>query len=191
MKLTHALIVLLCLSLDGFVVMLKKGASLRELPLRKGITYALIFAGVNCAATALGYLLGIIFQGLLSPQAETLTAILIVFAIGIFFLTRAVHAVHTEERLDKSFNEKNCLRLALRTSPGSVLVGIGCYLLGFPFLPVILMVLGITFFFILAAMYIGYHEGSKLAGCVEIADGCLMVVYSVYLLSVYVLGPKI
>ena len=190
MELSHALIVLLCFSLDGFVVMLKKGASLRELPIRSGLVYSAIFSLVNTGALAAGYLFALLFREFMSRRVEVLTAILIVFALGVFFTTRAIHSHWEEERLDRNFNEMNCLRLALRCAGGTVLIGIGCFLIGLPFLPVLLMTAGITFVFILLALYLGYNLGSPMARTVSILNGILMMLFSFYLLSVYVIGPR-
>ncbi len=189
MKLSHALIVMLCFSLDGFVVMLKKGSSLRELPFRKSLTYSLIFALVNAVSLTGGYILALLFREFLPRRAEILTAILIVFAIGVFFTTRAVHSRFEEERLDRDFNENHCLKLALRCAPGTVLIGIGCFLLGLHLAPAVLMAAAVTFAFILTAQYLGYHLGSVFARAVGIGNGVLMMLYSFYLLSVYAAGP--
>ncbi len=191
MKLSHALIVLLCFSLDGFVVMLRKGASLRELPLRKGAVYALIFALVDGAALTAGFLISLILRGLLSDRVEMVTAILIVFAVGVYIATRAIYDVRHEERLDRNFNEQNCMRLAVRTSIPVLLIGSGCFLLGFPLGPVLIMFMAIIFISILAALYIGYNQGSRFGNAVGILSGCLMMIFSVYLMYVYVLVPRI
>jgi hypothetical protein len=71
-----------------------------------------------------------------------------------------------------------------------VLIGIGCFLIGLPFLPVLLMTAGITFVFILLALYLGYNLGSPMARTVSILNGTLMMLFSFYLLSVYVIGPR-
>jgi hypothetical protein len=47
----------------------------------------------------------------------------------------------------------------------------------------------VTFVFILAAQYLGYHLGSVFARAVGIGNGVLMMLYSFYLLSVYAAGP--
>lgn len=190
MELSHALIVLLCFSMDGFVTMLKKGSSLKELPVRKGLVYSLIFSAVNGAAILAGYLLAQLFRGLLPRRAEIVTAILIVFAIGLFFTTRAIHARWEEERLDRNFNEACCLRLAVRCAPGTVLIGVGCFLMGFPLGAMVLMAMAITFVFILISLYTGYHLGSPLSRMAAVISGSMMMLYSCYLMAVYVIGPR-
>ncbi|MBQ9327110.1 MAG: manganese efflux pump [Solobacterium sp.] len=190
MKLIHVLLLFLSFSLDGFVVMLIKGASLRELTLRKSIIYSLLCAAVSGLSVIVGYLLSVIFRELMIRRTEILTACMIVFALGIYIITRSFFSRKAEEKLDRDFNEINCLRLAVRSSVPTLLIGSGCFLIGISLSIGVITMMSITFICTLAALQVGYHQGPILARVVGISSGALMILFSIYLLNIYVIVPK-
>ncbi|MBR2677763.1 MAG: manganese efflux pump [Solobacterium sp.] len=189
MYLLHALMIFLGLTFSGFVVMMNKGATLGNLTPAKALLFSLITSAVNVLAVLAGYALSIMCKGMLSEKAEIITAYVILFCIGIFLTVRAWHTRNTEEKLDRSFDMKQCFLLALRYSYGIVLVGAGCFLLGIDLMKVIVIVALMTFISVLAALYVGYYFGSGFSRTVGMSGGILMILFTVIRFAEY-LGTR-
>jgi putative Mn2+ efflux pump MntP len=189
MYLLHALMIFLGLTFSGFVVMMNKGATLGNLTPVKALLFSLITSAVNVLAVLAGYAFSVMCKGVLTEKAEIITAYVILFCIGIFLTVRAWHTRNTEEKLDRSFDMKQCFRLALKHSYGVVLVGAGCFLLGFDLMKVIVIVALMTLISVLAALYVGYHFGSGFSRTVGMRGGILMILFTVIRFAEY-LGTR-
>lgn len=179
MQLIHVVMVFLGLTFSGFVVIMNKGATLEKLSAGKAAGYALICTAVNSLALLAGYGISVIFRGLLPAKTEIITAYLILFFIGIFMTVRAYHTRNTEEKADRSFDNRQCFLLAVRFSYGIVLVGAGCFLLGIEFPAALLIVAVLTLINVFVALYVGYYFGPGFSRTVGMSGGILMVVFTV------------
>ena len=92
---------------------------------------------------------------------------------------RAYHTRNTEEKADRSFDNRQCFLLAVRFSYGIVLVGAGCFLLGIEFPAALLIVAVLTLINVFAALYVGYYFGPGFSRTVGMSGGILMVVFTV------------
>ncbi|MBP3868814.1 MAG: manganese efflux pump [Solobacterium sp.] len=185
MQVLHVLMVFLGLTFSGFVVIMNKGATLDHLTAGKAAVYALICTAVNCLALLAGYGISVVCRGLLSTKAEIIFAYLLLFFIGIFLTVRAYHTRNIEEKVDRSFDNKQCFVLAMRFSYGIVLVGAGCFMLGIDFPIALLIVAVLTLINVFAALYVGYYFGPGFSRTVGMSGGMLMVVFTVIRFAEY------
>ena len=183
MELIHAVLIFLGLSLDSFVIMMNKGATVRDLSLRKSVLYALIHVCTNILAVILGYGISFLLKGIMPARIQVFTACLIIFGMGVFLATRAWKYRNAEERLDRNFDWKRCLVLAAGTSIDTLFLAAGFSFYGIPLAESVLLAGSVTFITILTALRIGYIWGSGYSRPVAMAGGVLMAGFSVYLLS--------
>lgn len=174
------------LSLDGYVAMMNKAATIRGLTVKKGALYALICAAVNTAAVALGFLFSLLFLNGMESSMRVEVACLILFAIGMYVIIRAYKYPRQEERLDKDFDYKHCFALAAGTSLDSLFMAVAFSMFGISFATGISLSFIITWIATATALYIGYTRGSGYTRAVGMSGGALMICLSVYLQVVYV-----
>ncbi len=92
------ILIFLGLSIDGFVVMMNKGAQLRNLNLKKMLLYSLEFAGVATVMFMLGYLGSEPFvMSIEKARIEIMIASCIVFFIGTLLIVKS--------KMNKGFEE--------------------------------------------------------------------------------------
>ena len=185
MRWIDALLIFIGLTLDSFVLMMNKGARVRDLGLPKTLAYTLIFTVINLLAVLLGYGISSVFKGIMPLRIQALTACLIIFGMGIFVATRAWKYRDTEEKLDRSFDYAKCAVLAGWTSIDTLLIG-ACFRfydisLGFS----LLLAGAVTFLSTFLSLRIGYRYGSRFSRPVAMAGGVMMVGFSIYLLTLF------
>jgi len=187
MRWIDAALIFLGLSLDSFVVMMNKGATIRDLSFGKTLAYALIHVVMNLAAVLVGYGISYGLKGIMSVHIQALTGCLIIFGMGVFLATRAWKYRDTEEKLDRDFDYGKCAVLAAWTCIDTLFIG-ACFCFNGVSLGVSLLLAGvITFLTIFLAMRIGYRWGSGYSRPVAMTGGILMIIFSIYLLSVFLL----
>lgn len=187
MGLFQALLIIIGLSLDSFVLMMNKGAVVRNLTIRKSLIYALIFSITDVVAVCIGYGISYFRKGIMSDSFEASIACLIILSMGIFLITSAYKKTNIVERLDKYFNEKNCFRLALGTSIDTLFLSVGFSFLGISLARGVYLTFIVTFISVLAALRVGYTEGSVYTRAVGMSGGALMIILSLYLYVVKVM----
>lgn len=182
------ILIFLGLSLDVFVVMMNKGATVRGLSLKNSIVYALIFSCVAMVAFLAGYGLSNIFRDNMSSTVQISAACLIIFAIGLFLAVHSYARKEVEEKLDPDFNYRNCLKLAFYANIDTFFLAVGLFFLGISLWSGVLLAFLMTFATVLVALRIGYVYGSAHTRIVGMSGGLLMVFFAIYLLSVFVLA---
>jgi putative Mn2+ efflux pump MntP len=188
----QAILIFAGLSLDSFIVMMQKGATIRDLSFRKLLLYTLVFAATNTGMFMLGYALSLIFRSIISsPSFEITIAALIIFFIGVFLMTKSFLKKQFEEKLDADFDLRSLFRLALYTSIDTFFVGAGISLLGIYWGSALALSFCISFAAVFIALLIGYNLGAQYQRAVGMIGGALMVFFSVYILGVYVLKTMI
>ena len=185
MEFIHALLIFLGLSLDSFVIMMNKGATVRDLTMKKSVIYALIHVFTNLLAVLLGYGISSLLKGIMPARIQIFTACLIIFGMGVFLATRAWKYRDAEEKLDRDFDWQRCLYLAAGTSIDTLFLGGGFSFCGLPLSQSLLLAGAVTFISILAALRIGYRFGSGYSRPVAMAGGVLLAGFSIYLLSMF------
>lgn len=186
----QAILIILGLSLDSVIVMMQKGAQMVKLSWDKLIEYSLLFALVTAGTLSFGYVGSFFFQNLIdSPKVEGFIAVLIVFFIGVFTITKSVMRKGFEEKIDRDFGFKALLKQALYTNIDTFFVGTALSFYGFSYIPTACVMLLISFIAVLSALLIGYNLGAGCQRIVGVAGGCLMVFFSIYL-SVLLFFPR-
>ena len=179
MQEVFAMMIFVGLSFSGFVTLMNKGATLREMTFQKILNYALIVTVVNVTAVLAGYGISVIFEGLLSEGVKITAAYLVLFFLGIFFTVGGFFRRNAEEKLDKDFDNYECFRLALRFSWAFLLVGAGCFMIGVHVIPCLLVTGILSMAFSLGALQTGYTQGPGFSRIVSISGGVLMIVFTV------------
>ena len=187
MGLLQAAMIFVGLSLDGFVIMMKKGATVRKLQTKDMILYALIYSVTDVCAVLLGYLTSFIFKDILSGELEISIACLTMFAVGVFLCVKSWKVGTFEEKLDKDFGYRQCFRLAAITCLDTLFLGIGFSFLGLSMLMAVILSFCISFVTIIAALKIGYSQGARYQRVIGISGGSLIIVFCLYVLIKYVI----
>lgn len=180
--------IFLGLSLDSFVAMMQKGASLKELPLKKTLIYTFLFTLIHTAALAFGYLLSHVFEGLL-PDGKVQMSIagLLCFSVGNYILIRTLLQKAFVEKLDRHFDVKSLARLAVFTSVTTVIVGAGLCLFGVDMFQALWRAFVVSFLAVAIALNIGYSKGAGYQKVLGITGSILMIVFSIWLLAKFIL----
>ena len=186
MRTFQVLLFFIGLSLDGFVLMMNKGATVRNLSVRRGLLYALIFACIGAAAVALGYVFSLLFVGDMGQKLRVELGCLLLFAIGMYMIMHAWHYRRQEERLDKDFGVRQCVHLALFSSIDLLFLAVAFSLFSISFVKGVCMAFVVSFVTIVVALYIGYTRGSAYTRVVGMSGGALMICLALYLQAVYV-----
>lgn len=188
MSIWHFLCIFIGLSLDCFVVMMQKGATLRNLTPQKTFKCAALVAAENALAVAVGYGCGEA-AGMIVPDGriEISTACLIILAIGIFLMTKAYKSGRFEEKLDKDFDMRKCAIIGFWTSLDTLFLGVGFSFLGISLFGAVIMAFLVTFATVLVAMQIGYLMGAGYQRAVGMSGGAMMIVFSMYIMVQFVL----
>ena len=183
MGLLQAVFICLGLSLDSFVLMMNKGATMRKLELKKAMLYSLVYSLAAEILLLIGYLISFIFTGFLTSKTKLFIAIILIFTIGVYIFFKSLKREESEERVDDSFNIKECFKLAIFTNIDTLCLGIGFRFSKIEIIVSILMIFVISFIVILVAQYIGYTQGSTHTRILGVSGGMLIIVFSIYLYS--------
>lgn len=163
------------LALDDFILMMGKGATLKDLTAEKTMAYAGIFGLVNLAAALVGYLISSLFENLLMIKLNATLCALIFLLLGLLFVHKAVTRKHFEERLDLNFEWKMCARIAAVTNITTVFYGIGNGLMNTSLFQLLLCAFVTCFVAVLAALRIGYNYGYRFARGIQGVGGALLL----------------
>ena len=175
------------LSIDSFVLMMNKGAQLRNMNMKKISAYALEFALVAMGMFMLGFLFSKpIVISIEKAKVEIVIACLIILIVGTMISTKAVLNKEFEEKLDDSFDSKVLLKQALITSIDVFFVGAAYGFLAVHALNALIISFVITFLTVLTALLIGYNCGAKYQRIIRLIGGILMVFFGIYLITTYI-----
>lgn len=184
----QANLIFLGLSLDSFVVMMQKGAVIKNLTLKKLLLYTLVYALTNMGMLMAGFGISSILRlAIDSPRFQITIAALIIFFVGVFLLTKSNMQKQFVEHVDPDFDVKAVFKLALYTSIDTFFVGAGFSLLGIQWFSALLLSFCVSFIAVFIALLIGYNEGAKYQRIVGMIGGALMIFFSIYILLIYVL----
>lgn len=183
MDMMHTVMIILGLSLDSFVVMMNKGASVRRILFGRVALYALICAVVRVLAVLVGYSASFLLEDAVNDRLELSIACLIIFSIGLYLIFRGLSRREPEEKLDRLFGLRECFFLAVLTSIETLLLAVGFSLFDIALSTVSALTFVITFVGVLASFAIGYFEGPHFTRQLSITGGSLMIVLSLYLMT--------
>ncbi len=182
-----ALIIILGLSLDGFVSMMQTGATVRNLTWKKRFAYAGIYSLIGVISALIGFGCASIAKDYLTEHYELTFAALIIFSLGVVLMTRSYKNVGYEEKLDKSFNIKKLARLALITNIDTFALAAGFSFMNLPLVLVVLAIGVLNYALVLIALTVGYNLGADHQRIIGMSGGALMIIFSVWILINYVL----
>lgn len=182
-------LILVGLTLDSAIVMLNKGAQLSSLSLKNTVCYSLIFAVVSLVVYSLGFgFFELIGQYVFSKKMQVFISVAIVLCTGINIITKSALKKPFLERVDRDFDLKKLVRIALATNIDSFFVGGAISLYGTPFIMTGVGLFIMTFVIILISLRAGYSLGAGYQKLIGVMGGSLIVVFSFYLgLLVFIL----
>ncbi len=184
----HASLIFLGLSLDSFVVMMHKGATLRNLALKDMLLYSLIYALIGLIIFLAGYGVSTFFAGVLPDgRVQIGAASLILLAVGLFVFIKSTRHCDFVEKLDRDFNCQKLCRLAMVTNIDTFFVGAGFLLLGVSLGNAAMLAFLIFFFTVFVSLAVGYSNGSGFERTAGMTGGALMIIFSLYFMLTYVL----
>ena len=187
MRVFQAVLIFIGLALDSFVLMMNQGARLNKLKFADSVRYAVIYAATSVGAVLIGYAISILFKDILGDRFEIFVACLAIFALGCFIMVKSFKAQAVVETVDKDFNNKKCFQLALVTSLDTLFLGVCFSFLGIGLGYAVLLSFVVTLVAIVVAFTIGYNLGSSYTRVVGMSGGCLMIIFALYLLTVYMI----
>lgn len=188
MNTLQVVLIFIGLSLDSFVISMKTGATLTGLKEKDFLRYTGISALIAVLATLCGYAASS-FKGIVTDtRIQIGIASLIIIAIGVFLMTRGFKGANFEEKLDKEFNDKKWIRLAILSSIDIVCLAVGFNFLGFNIFMACVVAFLVTFLSVYVALHIGYSLGAGYTKTVAMLGGALMVAFGIYIMSMYVLS---
>ncbi len=173
------------LSLDDFILMMGKGATLKDLTAEKTITYSGIFGLVNVCAALFGYLISIMFENLLMIKLNVAICALIFMILGFLFVHKAATRKGIEERLDLSFNAQRCAKMAIVTNITTIFFGVGNGLMNSSLIVLLLCAFLACFAAVLIALRIGYNYGYRYARIIQGCGGALLLLMALNLWARY------
>lgn len=182
MEILQAILIFFGMSQDSFVIMMGKGATIRDLTLPRAIVYALIYAIADVIAITAGYGISHLMSSILVERMEFGIACIVIFSVGLYLCFKGVFMKDPEERLDRHFGLKNCFLLAIAASVDMLFVGFGYALLDVSLFITIPLVLGITFVSVLGGVLLGYWQGMTFTKFFSILGGLLMMGTAFYAL---------
>lgn len=163
------------LALDDFILMMGKGATLKDLTAEKTVSYAGIFGFVNLMMALTGYLFSSLFENMLMIKLNATLCALIFLLLGLLFVHKAVTRKNIEEKLDLSFNSRQCIRIALITNLTTFFFGVGNGLMNTSLLLLVICAFVTCFMAVLFALRIGYSYGYRYARGIQGVGGALLL----------------
>ena len=142
MGLLELFIIAVGLSMDAFAVSICKGLSVRTLRPRHALVTGLYFGGFQALMPAIGYLLGVQFQELITSVDHWIAFVLLAL-IGVNMIRESRDT--DEENLSDSFSFSTMLPLAIATSIDALAVGVTFAFLSVRIAPAVCFI-GVTTF---------------------------------------------
>ena len=154
-------ILFICVTLDAFIYMMEKGATIRNLNQKFVLKHCFIFSSIN----AIVYLVSnrfsyIIFSIPAVLQFHQRISLLFLISVGVLLMIKTSYKKRFEEKLDLDFNSKTSAKKALITSIDTLLVGIYSSILPVNIYFQAFAAFIITFLMIHTALNIGYKHGA-------------------------------
>ena len=155
------IILFIFITLDAFIYMMEKGATIRNLNLKTCLINSFIFASINTIIYLLGNRLSyIVFSKTILLNFYQRISVIILMGISILILVKTINKKTFVEKLDLDFTHKEIIKRALYTSVDTFLISITASMLHQSIFLQIGIVFGITFLLIFVAQYIGYTRGA-------------------------------
>lgn len=185
---TKEILIFVGLSLDAFIVMMNKGAQLKDLNIKKIALYALQFAAIATFMFMFGFGVSkLISIPIERGTIEVTIAALIIFFVGVLTLTKSFMQKNFVEKLDENFDCKTLCKMAVYTSIDTFFMGGAYGFLSVETTHALAVSFVTTFLAVSLALGIGYNLGAKYQRIVGMVGGALMVFFGIYLIAFYLI----
>ncbi len=171
-------VLFISLSLDGFVIMMKKGATMAKISLKNLLLFASTFSFFHVGAVTIGFLFAIALKMSIFSFLNKVVSILILFGIGIIYITKGIKIGDFKESLDSSFNFKGCVKLACLTNFDAFFLGMALSLVGYNILSQNILAFIVSFVSTIAGLMVGYYQGLRWQRTIEVMAGSVLMVFS-------------
>lgn len=178
MGIGELIVIAVGLSMDAFAVSICKGLSVQKVSVKHMLIAGLYFGGFQALMPALGYLLGIQFQTLITSVDHWIAFIL----LGLIGFNMIRESRSQEECCNASFNFKTMLPLAVATSIDALAVGISFAFLQVNIIPAVCAIGVTTFLFSAAGVKIGNVFGTKYKSKAELFGGVILILMGLKIL---------
>lgn len=175
-------ILILNISLDAFVMMMEKGATILILNLKKGLTHSIIFSVINTCLFILGHLIAAQIFTTQWIQINQAILIIIFLMIGLRIIVRTFRNEPFEEKLDIHFNHLESIKKATLSGIDCLLMGFGCYYIDISIIYQSLVVFIMTFLVVFGALYTGYRQGAAYQRGLHYFCGTVYIVLAVVMI---------
>lgn len=170
------------ISLDAFIMMMEKGATILKLDLTKAIKNSSFFAIMNTLLFIIGHnVASQIFTDHLKKVNQVLL-IMIFLIIGIWMIMNTFQKAPFEEKLDIHFNTLESFKIATLSGIDCLFMGFGCYYINISIVYQYLIVFMMTFIVVFGALYIGYYQGASYQKGLHYLCGSIYIVLAMILI---------
>ena len=178
MSLWELFVLAVGLSMDACAVSICKGLSVSRVRPKHMLLCGLYFGGFQALMPAIGYLLGVNFQGMIQRVDHWIAFVL----LGIIGFNMIRESRSESEELDASFGPKAMLLLAIATSIDALAVGVTFAFLDVRIIPAVSFIGVITFVLSALGVKLGSIFGAKWKNRAELAGGVILIVMGMKIL---------
>ena len=155
------IILIFNISLDVFVMMMEKGATVLKLESKKVMLHSLIFSVIDTSLFMLGHIISLQLFADNFQRSNRILLTIIFLIIGLKIILETLRKLPFEEKLDMNFTYSVSVKKAFLSGVDCFLIGFGKFYIGFSFFQQSFIVFLLTFLVAFIAMYIGYHQGAS------------------------------
>ena len=170
------------LSMDAFAVAVCKGLAMEKCTLKKAGLVGLYFGGFQALMPAIGYLLGVQFQDLITSIDHWIAFVLLSIIGGNMIKEAMESGCDCCEEHDASLDFKTMIGLAVATSIDALAVGITFAFLHVEIVPAVSLIGVTTFAISFAGVKIGNVFGAKYKKKAELTGGAILILLGVKIL---------
>lgn len=176
------IILIFNISLDAFVIMMEKGATILKLDWFKAIRHSAIFAVINTFMFYIGHWFA---SKIFTDQLEKInqvTLIIIFLVIGIIMILRTFHEAPFEEKLNTHFNFSESIKIAILSGLDCLFMGFGCYYIDIATIYQYSIVFITTLLVVYGAFYLGYYCGAAYQKYLHYLCGSIYIIIAMILI---------
>lgn len=181
MSLIELFLIAVGLSMDAFAVSICKGLAMKKCTWKKAALAGIWFGGFQALMPALGYLLGVQFQEVIT-SIDHWIAFILLGIIGGNMVREARVPEECCERADENMDVKTMFALAVATSIDALAVGVTFAFLHVSIVPAVSFIGFTTFVISCAGVKIGNIFGSKYRNRAELLGGVILILMGVKIL---------
>ncbi len=168
------------LSADTFAVSISSGLAIKHMKFNKALKIALFFGGFQALMPLIGWFAGLSLRFFLTPIDHW-----IAFGLLSFIGGKMIYESLQNEECKKKFNPLDTgtlITLSVATSLDALAAGIGFAVLKISIGPVVTTIGFITFFVVLAGVFIGHKCGDLFGNKIEFLGGVILIAIGSHIL---------